>query len=92
MVLHLPSGDTSAFFEGQPTVIPLEASGEKRTWLITYATEARWTDADREALAQILEASELVVDAQRVPLKGRFTISSYGGPVNELFVRISRTD
>lgn len=89
LVLH--RAEAPKFFADEPVVIPLEATGEKRTWLIRYSTEARWSEADRDALARVLDESELEVDGARLPLKGHFSISMYGGPVNELFVRIEST-
>lgn len=86
MLVH--RAEAPAFFDGQPVEIPLEASGAKRTWLISYPTEARWSEADRDALARALDLSEVEVGGTRVSLKGHFSISMYGGPVNELFVRI----
>lgn len=86
LVFH--RAEDSAFFDAQPVVMPLEAAGEKRTWLIRYPSEVRWSESDRDALARVLDASEVEVAGARFPLQGHFSISMYGGPVNELFVRI----
>lgn len=88
LVIHRAPKESSSLLEGQPSPIPLEATGQRRTWLVRYPTEDRWTDADRDALARLLDESELEVDGTRFPMKGQFSISMYGGPVNELFVRI----